>query len=353
MSSPICAASESAVPESVAIGRGGLAAPPVAYGAAALGNLYQALGEEDWPQIVRAAWAGGVRYFDVAPHYGLGLAERRLGESLRALPREELVVSTKVGRLLVPQDAAGRTDIDNLFDVPADHRRVRDYSRDGVLRSIEESLERLGLDRIDIALVHDPDDHEREALDGAFPALSELRDQGVIRSFGAGMNHSAMLARFVRETDADVMMIAGRWTLLDQSAADDLLPAADDRDVTVLAAAVFNSGILATDAPRHGSTFDYGPADHAVVERAQAIARIAHRHDRTLPELAAQYPLTHPAVAAVVMGGASAEQVARNSGLVARPVGGEVWDELREQGLISRETVPARQAMGREGHPVR
>ncbi|WP_341956003.1 aldo/keto reductase [Microbacterium sp. LWH13-1.2] len=337
----------------VAIGRAGLSAPPIAYGAAALGNLYQALGEEDWPTIVPAAWAGGVRYFDVAPHYGLGLAERRLGEGLRDLPRDEIIVSTKVGRLLVPQDAGGRTDRENLFDVPADHRRVRDYSRDGVLRSIEQSLERLGLDRIDIALVHDPDDHERDALDGAFPALSELRDQGVIRSFGAGMNQSGMLSRFVRETDADVMMIAGRWTLLDQSAAADLLPAADERDVTVLAAAVFNSGILATDAPGQDSTFDYGPAGRSVVERAQAIARVAHRHGRTLPELAAQYPLTHPSVGVVVMGGASAEQVERNSGLVARHVGTEVWGELRERGLISHEVAPARQAVGREGHPVR
>jgi D-threo-aldose 1-dehydrogenase len=326
----------------IAIGRGGLAAPPAAYGAAALGNLYRALDDRDWPEIVPAAWAGGVRYFDVAPHYGLGLAERRLGESLRDLPRDEYIVSTKVGRLLEPQDARGRTDLDNLFDVPADHRRVRDYSRDGVLRSIEQSLDRLGLDRIDIALVHDPDEHEYEALEGAFPALSELRDQGVIRSFGAGMNQSAMLARFVRETDADVMMVAGRWTLLDQSAAEDLLPAARERDVTVLAAAVFNSGILATDVPAQGAAFDYGPADRVIVERAQAIADVAHRHGSTLPELAAQYPLTHPAVAAVVMGGASSEQVARNSGLVARPVAEKVWDGLRERGLI-----------GREGHPLR
>lgn len=348
MSTPV-----GAVAEPVALGRAGLSAPPIAYGAAALGNLYRALDDDEWPRIVPAAWAGGVRYFDVAPHYGLGLAERRLGESLRALPRDEFIVSTKVGRLLVPQDAAGRTDIDNLFDVPADHRRVRDYSRDGVLRSIEESLERLGLDRLDIALVHDPDDHEREALEGAFPALSELRDQGVIRSFGAGMNQSASLTRFVRETDADVMMVAGRWTLLDQSAADDLLPLADEREVTVLAAAVFNSGILATDAPGQGATFDYGAADPSIIERARAIARVAHRHDRTLPELAAQYPLTHPAVAAVVMGGASAEQVGRNSGLVARVVGDEVWDELRELALISPEAAPARQSDGREGHPVR
>lgn len=296
---------------------------------------------DEWREIVPAAWAGGVRYFDVAPHYALGLAERRLGESLRAFPRDEYVVSTKVGRLL-DEEAAGRTDIENLFDVPADHRRVRDYSRDGVLRSIEQSLERLGLDHIDIVLVHDPDEHEREALEGAFPALSELRDQGVIRSFGAGMNQSSMLARFVRETDADVMMVAGRWTLLDRSAADDLLPLAAQRGVSVLAAAVFNSGILAMDDPTEGATFDYGPADRSVLERAQAIARAARAHGSTLPELAAQYPLRHPAVAAVVMGGASAEQVARNSRLIARPVAAAVWEELGERGLI-----------GAEGHPVR
>jgi D-threo-aldose 1-dehydrogenase len=325
----------------------------VGYGAAALGNLYRALDDDVWPGIVPAAWASGVRYFDVAPHYGLGLAERRLGEGLRALPRDEIVVSTKVGRLLVPQEAAGRTDIDALFDVPADHRRVRDYSRDGVLRSIEESLTRLGLDRIDIALVHDPDEHEREALDGAFPALSELRDQGVVSSFGAGMNQSAMLSRFVRETDADVMMVAGRWTLLDQTAADDLLPAAEEHGVRILAAAVFNSGILATDDPGADALFDYGPADREVRERARAIAAVARRHDRTLPELAAQFPLTHPAVAAVVMGGASAEQVVRNSGLVSDPVPSPVWQELRDEGLIGPGNASARPRGTREGQPVR
>lgn len=325
----------------------------VGYGAAALGNLYRALPEDVWPRIVPAAWHSGIRYFDVAPHYGLGLAERRLGEGLRELPRDEIVVSTKVGRLLVPQQAAGRTDMDALFDVPADHRRVRDYSRDGTLRSIDDSLTRLGLDRIDLVLVHDPDEYEHEALEGAFPALRELRDQGVIASFGAGMNQSAMLARFVRETDADVMMVAGRWTLLDQSAADDLLPAAEERRVRILAAAVFNSGILASDDPAAGAQFDYGPADRAVLERARAIARVAHRHGRTLPELAAQFPLTHPAVGVVVMGGASAAQVERNSGLVADPVPREVWQELRDEGLIASDAASARPRTSPDEETVR
>ncbi|WP_407359657.1 aldo/keto reductase [Microbacterium sp. LBN7] len=337
----------------VPLGRGGLSTPPLGYGAAALGNLYRALAEEEWPEIVPAAWAGGIRYFDVAPHYGLGLAEKRLGESLRMLPRDEYIVSTKVGRLLVPQDPAGRTDIDNLFAVPAAHRRVRDYSRDGVLRSIEDSLIRLGLDRIDLVLVHDPDEHEREALDGAFPALSELRDQGVITSFGAGMNQTAMLARFLTETDADVMMVAGRWTLLDHSAADELLPLALERDVSVIAAAVFNSGILATDAPAAGDTFDYGPAGSDVVERARAIAAVAHRHGSTLPELAVQFPLRHPAVAAVVTGGASAEQASRNSALASRPASDALWGELRDRSLIGAPALRPRGARVLDGQPVR
>ncbi|MFJ4224353.1 aldo/keto reductase [Microbacterium sp. NPDC089695] len=330
-------------PAPVRIGRGGLSAPPIGYGAAALGNLYSALAEDAWPEVVPAAWAGGVRYFDVAPHYGLGLAERRLGESLRGVPREEYIVSTKVGRLLEPQDARGRDDLANLFDVPADHRRVRDYSRDGVRRSIDDSLTRLGLDRIDLVLVHDPDDFETEALEGAFPALSELRAEGVITSFGAGMNQSPMLARFVRETDADVMMVAGRLTLLDQSAADDLLPIAEERNVSVLAAAVFNSGILATDAPAESSTFDYGPAAGALVTKARTMAAIARRYDRTLPELAAQYPLRLPAVAAIVVGGASAQHLARNSRLLERPVPEETWVQLREEGLLPLDRAPARQ----------
>ncbi|WP_369690538.1 aldo/keto reductase [Microbacterium sp. 3J1] len=167
------------------------------------------------------------------------------------------------------------------------------------------------------------------------------------------MNQSAMLARFVRETDADVMMVAGRWTLLDQSAAEDLLPLAEQRGVTVLAAAVFNSGILATDAPGTGSFFDYGPAGDAVVDRAQRIARVAARHGCTLPELAVRYPLTHPAVGAVVLGGASADQMARNADLGSRPVPDEVWTELREEGLISGSVPQVRSASAAKGHPVR
>lgn len=342
-------------PDPVPIGRGGLSAPPLGYGAASLGNLYQALSENEWPEIV----AGGVvAASDISiPLRTTGWVSQN-GGWVRACGCC-LATSTssrpKSGGCSCRRMPQGAPTTRISSPSPADHRRVRDYSRDGVLRSIESSLERLGLDRIDLVLVHDPDEyeHEREALDGAFPALSELRDQGVITSFGAGMNQSAMLARFVAATDADVMMVAGRWTLLDQSAADDLLPLALEREVSVISAAVFNSGILATDAPGAGDTFDYGPAARAVVERAQAIAAVAHRHGSTLPELAVQFPLTHPAVAAVVTGGASAAQAIRNSGLIDRPVADAVWDELRDRGLVGPSRMHARRPGTRVGQPVR
>ncbi|MEN2742582.1 aldo/keto reductase [Microbacterium sp. X-17] len=308
---------------------------PIGYGVAALGNLYAARPDDVWPAIVPAAWEAGIRYFDVAPHYGLGLAEERLGEGLRGLPREEYVVSTKVGRLLEPNPEyrPGDTDIANLFDVPSTRRRRLDYSRDGVLRSVEDSLSRLGLDRIDILFVHDPDEHEREALDGAFPALEELRSQGVIRSYGAGMNQSAMLERFVRNTDLDVVMCAGRYTLLDGTAGADLLPAALERGVDVVIAAVFNSGILATDRPGVGATFDYGAAPAALVERAGRIADVARPYGFTLPQLAVQFPLRHPAVSTVVLGADTPEQIVRNAELAEPRVPDALWAELDAAGL--------------------
>jgi len=319
-----------------AFGRGGLAVGPIGYGVAALGNLYSARPDDVWPDIVPAAWQSGIRYFDAAPHYGIGLAEERLGEGLRGLPRDEYVLSTKVGRVLEPNPDyhPGDTDIASLFAVPATRRRRRDYSRDGVLRSVEDSLSRLGVDSIDVLFVHDPDEYEREALEGAFPALEELRSQGVIRSYGAGMNQSAMLTRFVRETDLDIVMCAGRYTLLDPSAQADLLPAARERGVSVAVAAVFNSGILATERPPADAHYDYGAAPAALVDRANRIADVAERYGVTLPQLAVQFPLRHPAVATVVLGAESAEQIRRNAGLAAGIVPDEAWAELEHEGLI-------------------
>lgn len=317
-------------------GRGGLEVGPIGYGAAALGELYEPRPADEWPRIVPAAWEAGIRYFDTAPHYGLGLAEERLGEGLRGHPRDDYVLSTKVGRVLEPNPdyRPGDTDIANLFATPATRRRRMDYSRDGVLRSVEDSLRRLGVDRIDVLYVHDPDEYEREALEGAFPALDELRSQGVIRSYGAGMNQSAMLTRFVRETDLDVVMCAGRYTLLDHDAEQDLLPAALERGVSIAVAAVFNSGILATDRPAPTAKFDYGTAPAALIERTTAIADVAAPYGVTVPQLAVQFPLRHPAVSTVVLGAESAAQIERNASLADAPVPDALWAELAADGLL-------------------
>ncbi len=318
------------------LGRSGLSVGPVGLGAAQLGNLYVERPAEVWPRIAPTAWDLGVRYFDTAPHYGMGLSERRLGEMLAEHDRDDYVLSTKVGRIIEPNPdyVEGQDDMANQFAVPATTRRRLDYSRDGVMRSVEDSLTRLGVDRIDILYVHDPDDYEREALEGAFPALEELRSQGVIKSYGAGMNQSAMLARFVRETDLDVVMCAGRYTLLDDSAAHDLLPIAAERGVSVVMAGVFNSGILARNEPPADAVYDYAQAPTALIDRARAIAEVAGRHGCTLPQLAVQYVLRHPAVSTVVLGASSPQQVERNATLGSPAVPDEVWTELESLGLI-------------------
>jgi D-threo-aldose 1-dehydrogenase len=291
---------------------------PFGFGGAGIGNLFSAVSDEEALAAVDAAWDAGVRYFDTAPHYGLGLSERRLGAALRRRPRAEYVLSTKVGRLLVPHAGGGRDD--EGFDVPATHRRVWDFSRDGVRRSLEQSLERLGLDSVDVALIHDPEHHWRQAVSEACPALAELRDQGVIKAIGVGMNQWRMPAAFVRETDLDVILLAGRYTLLDQSAAAELLPLCLERGVPVLAAGVFNSGVLATH--------DHVPAPPELLDRARRIAGVCERHGVTLPQAALAFPLRHPAVAAVVVGMRSAAEVERNRALAANPVPEALWSDL-------------------------
>lgn len=315
-----------------ALGRSGLRVGPYSLGAAQLGNLARVVPTAEWAGAIPAAWDNGVRYIDVAPHYGLGLAERRLGTSLAGLPRAEAVVSTKVGRLL---RAPGPGGVDpEGFAVPATHVRVRDYSRDGILRSLEDSLDRLGLDSVDILYVHDPDDHFREAMEGAFPTLDELRTEGVIRSYGAGMNQSAMLTRFVRETDLDVVLLAGRYTLLEQGPLDDLLPECARRGVSVVTAGAFNSGILADAHPAQGASYDYETAPRGLLERARAIAAVCTRHGTTLPAAAARFPLGHPAVATVCLGAYSAKQTARNASLFREHIPDGLWSDLREEGLL-------------------
>ena len=241
-------------------------------GCAQLGNLYSAISDEEAYATINAAWDQGIRYFDTAPHYGLGLSERRLGAALAERPRSEYALSTKVGRLLEPAGVVRGLDGEG-FEVAATHRRVWDFSRDGVLRSIDESLRRLGLDRVDIVYLHDPDDHWSDAIESAYPALEELRAQHVVAAIGAGMNQTTMLAAFARHTDMDLLMLAGRYTLLEQSALDDLLPLCEQRGIRMVAAGVFNSGLLSRSGPIPGARYNYGEAPPGTRPAGAAVRR--------------------------------------------------------------------------------
>jgi len=320
----------------------GVAPTTLGYGAAQAGNLYRATTDDETRAAVDTAWAAGIRYFDTAPHYGLGLSERRIGAALRDRPRDELVLSTKVGRLLDPSpQTAGERDAEG-FDVPADHVRRWDFTRDGVLRSLEASLQRTGLDQVDIVYLHDPDEHWDEASQQAVPALVELRDQGVVGAIGAGMNQSAMLTRFVRECDIDVVMCAGRYTLLEQPAAADLLPAALERGVGVVVAGVYNSGLLARDVPPPSAHYNYEVAPSDLLERARAIAEVCAEHDVTLPQAALAFVDRHPAVVSTVVGLRSPAQVAEtlSRSAVSPSVPDELWRALVRAGLLAEAVAP-------------
>jgi D-threo-aldose 1-dehydrogenase len=314
--------------------RRGVPFTSIGFGSAPLGNLFREVTDEEARGAVDAAWEAGIRYFDTAPHYGIGLAERRLGAALAARPREEYVLSTKVGRVLVPSPETADRQDDNLFAVPAALRREEDFSRDGVLRSLEQSLDRLGLDRVDVVYLHDPDRHWEQASTTGVAALVELRDQGVVRAIGVGMNQAEMLTEFVRRTDIDLVMMAGRYTLLDQRAAADLLPLAEERGIGVIAAGVYNSGISSTVRPEPGATYDYAPASHETVARVHAIADVCEEHWVTLPQAALAFPLRHRAVLSAVLGLRSRSEVRAAVSAADVRVPDALWADLAARGLI-------------------
>lgn len=326
----------------VAIGATGVQVTRLGLGSAPIGGLFTPVADADAERVVRHAWDIGIRYFDVAPLYGYGAGERRLGAGLAGRPRDAFVVSTKVGRLVMRAgDIAEGADVDRqaldsrpdawYADV-ADRRIVFDYSYDGVMRSVDESLARLGLDRIDILLIHDPDDHWEAALNGACPALVRLREEGTVRAIGAGMNQTSMLARFAREQDLDVFLVAGRYTLLDQDALAELLPLCEERGIAVVVGGVMNSGVLAD--PRPGSPFDYRPASPTVVDRARRLAAVCERHGVPLKAAAVQFPLAHPAVVSVVAGVRRIDHLDEYPVLMRRPIPDDLWADLSHEGLI-------------------
>jgi D-threo-aldose 1-dehydrogenase len=295
---------------------------PLALGCAPLGNLYRAVDGDVATATIDAAWDRGVRLFDTAPLYGHGLSEERLGAALRARPRREYVLATKVGRLLVP----GPPPDDSIFVSVPPVVPVFDFSADGVRRSVEDSLERLGLDRIDLLHVHDPDDHLDQAEAEAFPALVRLRDEGVVGAVGLGTNLAEVAARFVGRVDLDCLLLAGRCTLLDRSGPEVVFESCIEHDVPVLAAGVFNSGVLA--APGPGARFHYEPAPPEVLARVEQLRATCAGFDVPLAAAAVQFPLRHAAVEAVVVGAQSPGELEDDVDLLDVVVPDELWAAL-------------------------
>ena len=303
--------------------RTGVEISTLGLGAAALGGLYSSISDEAARETVEEALRQGITYIDTAPHYGKGRSERRLGAALKGM--SGFHISTKVGRLLVPST----TDIDTFFlDADNTVERKFDFSSAGVERSLKDSLERLQMDSVEIVIIHDPDDPSdaEQALREGYPALERMRSAGLIKSIGIGMNQSAIPTRFVKETDIDMVLIAGRYSLLDQSAAIDLLPAALRKGIDIIAAGVFNSGILANPAP--GATYDYMPASDEMLQRARNIKSILDEHQIPLTAAALQFPLRHPAVKAVLVGCRSGEEVRKNCQAFDTDISEDIWDAL-------------------------
>ncbi|MBD3943603.1 aldo/keto reductase [Microbacterium sp. NEAU-LLC] len=302
--------------------------PALGFGAAPLGNLFAPVTDEAAHGAVDAAWDAGIRYFDTAPYYGLGLSESRLGASLSARPRAEFLLSTKVGKRLL-NETSPRVDglVDGQWAIATARQWTRDYSRAGVFRSLEESLERLRCDRVDIVFVHDPDRHVDQVERETAPALEELRAEGVISAYGVGTSDWRIADRLLSTTNLDAVMIAGRWTLIDRSAAP-LLAHAQSRGVWLAVAGPFNSGLLARPWPADDSMFEYSPAGDELVALARELALVCRRHGATLPEAAIQFATRSPGVSTVVAGIASAAEAVADVTAFARDIPRSLWAEL-------------------------
>jgi D-threo-aldose 1-dehydrogenase len=329
-----------------AFGRAGFDVTPISYGAAPIGNIFRPIQEADAQALIAHAWSAGVRYFDTAPMYGHGLSEHRLGHGLLHRERSEYVTSTKVGRRLLPRPR-GTFDTGIWVDT-APFEAVFDYSYDGVMRGFEDSLQRMCTDRVDIAFIHDIDAYTHgpvdqparfeEAMKGAYPALLKLREEGVVRAIGVGVNEVGPLVVAAKQGDFDCFLIAGRYTLLDQDPLDELLPICEERGIAVVLGGVFNSGILATGAT-DGAKFNYSAAPQEMLEKVQRLQSVCERYGVPLGAAAVQFAAAHPAVASVCLGSRTTEQQQLGYDWFATEIPSDLWTDLRKEGLI-REDAP-------------
>ena len=308
------------------IGATGIRVTTLGVGGAPVGNDVADHEEDLGISAVQRSYESGIRYFDTAPIYGLGRSERRIGRALAGMPREQFVISTKVGRLLEPQGGGSG---------PGEPEVVFDWTRDGVMRSFDESLQRLGMDRVDIALLHGPQDHYEAAIGEAYPALADLRSQGVVRAIGAGMNDWETPARFAREGDFDCFLIAGRYTLLDQTALAEFLPLCEEKGISVILGGPYNSGILASDQSDE-ATYQYVKAPAEILERARRIGSVCRDYGVPLNAAALQFGLAHPAVASTIPGVRSSSEVEDNVRAASHPTPNALWEDLKDQGLLDQ-----------------
>jgi D-threo-aldose 1-dehydrogenase len=353
---------------------------PLGLGTVPIGGLYSPVSDADAEALIRRTFDLGIRLFDTAPEYGSGLAETRLSEVLPGFPRDEIVVATKVGRLLRPVSFASKTrqvltesirsgDVKRIWNdavritrrlarggsshdvqlgAPFDRGQAAmvsyfDFSYDGVMRSVEESLKRLQLDRVDMLYIHDPDHDYDAALTGAFKALDRLRGDGTVKAIGVGMNQTQMLVRFAREAAFDCFLVAGRYTLLDQEALVELIPECESRGISIIVGGVYNSGILAN--PTAGAKFNYASAPPAILEKAQRIQAVCDRHGVPLMAAAIQFPLGNPIVASVLTGTRSVAEIEQNVAMFQVAIPAEMWQELRSEGLLPAEAPAPASAM--------
>jgi D-threo-aldose 1-dehydrogenase len=312
------------------------ALPRLGLGCAPLANLYRAISDEEAEATVAAAFDAGATYLDTAPHYGLGRSEERLGRALAGRDRASYVLSTKAGRRLRDLGPGEARDEQGFTDVPA-RARVWDFSADGIRATLEGSLTRLGVDAVDIVYLHDVEDHLREVYASGFPALAELRDQGVVKAIGFGMNFSGQMAKLVADLDVDVVLCAGRWTLLERTALDDLLPVCERRGTQVVVGGVYNSGLLAD--PKPGAHYNYAAAPEDVLRRALDMAQVCAEFGVPLRAAALRFPFAHPAVVSEVVGAASPDEMRDNAAMSAYDIPDDLWHTLVARGLLD-EDVP-------------